>query len=783
MRSGPLRVAGTAVLLVAASMAGEPIRAAALKAFSVSFVGNVLAEAEGSPLPGFVSASTDTGQLQATTIASSLDRALTGVEVSGTHTYTQTASGGARGFVSGRGFVSASSRSQTSRTPGSSFIAHAYGTARVTWSDTVTITSATLPLGSLVKLQFSLTLDSRIEVTTQQACPRSAASAFAYVSLGTSNLNITDTGCGPPSARTLTATRDATVGERIPVGGSLDVSTEAFAIPTDGSAVVDAVSCQLHLAVLTSGASYVSDSGQTYDACSCAAKPPQLGVALPAAFAASVTGGGAPGGAPNTWVTPFAASAPGSIRRWQAQFLPGDLASSVAPPAGIQLKVLQAAAAGSSRLIVVGEGAVHDPRPALVARFGGLYVFQSEESVMEFVDDPPLPVNAGDVIGVTILSVSGSAYIYPFPDFKGCPDDRGKVSRVVVRNAGLGDVIDLADIYTGTLPGSPALTVTVDNTDNTRAGTNVAVQPVDATTGATPVSITFASVSQAGGTALTTTRTGPATPRGFSLGVPPTYFDLTTTATFSGSVTVCIDSSGMTFPGAPRIFHYENGQWLDKTVSVDTTNHLICARVSSLSPFAVFADDTPPAITITTPAAAPYALGAIVFADYACTDEGMGIDTCLGTVASGGAIDTSSLGTKTFTVVATDRAGNTTTQSVSYTVTYRIRLLYDPALAHRAGSVVPVKIQLTDAKDANVSALSIVVTARALTLISTQAPGPLDDAGNANQKNDFRFDATLGATGGYIYNLSTKGLAIGTWDLRFTVASDPTTYHVQFQVK
>jgi hypothetical protein len=57
----------------------------------------------------------------------------------------------------------------------------------------------------------------------------------------------------------------------------------------------------------------------------------------------------------------------------------------------------------------------------------------------------------------------------------------------------------------------------------------------------------------------------------------------------------------------------------------------------------------------------------------------------------------------------------------------------------------------------------------------------VEDTGNANPDNDFRFDATLGSSGGYIFNLSTRGLA-GTYTLNFTVGSDPQQHSVLFQV-
>ena len=82
-------------------------------------------------------------------------------------------------------------------------------------------------------------------------------------------------------------------------------------------------------------------------------------------------------------------------------------------------------------------------------------------------------------------------------------------------------------------------------------------------------------------------------------------------------------------------------------------------------------DTTAPGIVVTTPASgAVYGLGEHVVADYACADEagGSGVATCAGTVADGAAIDTSSVGEKTFTVEATDNAGNPASKSVKYTV-------------------------------------------------------------------------------------------------------------------
>jgi hypothetical protein len=60
----------------------------------------------------------------------------------------------------------------------------------------------------------------------------------------------------------------------------------------------------------------------------------------------------------------------------------------------------------------------------------------------------------------------------------------------------------------------------------------------------------------------------------------------------------------------------------------------------------------------------------VIAADYSCADEagGSGPAACSGPVANGGALDTATPGQKTFTVTATDKAGNTATLTRTYAV-------------------------------------------------------------------------------------------------------------------
>ncbi len=88
-------------------------------------------------------------------------------------------------------------------------------------------------------------------------------------------------------------------------------------------------------------------------------------------------------------------------------------------------------------------------------------------------------------------------------------------------------------------------------------------------------------------------------------------------------------------------------------------------------------DTTAPSVTgPTLSVAGPYYQGQPVMASFSCSDGGSGINSCGGQSFSGAAstgpltanVDTSAPGSHMFTVVAKDAAGNTTTQSVPYSV-------------------------------------------------------------------------------------------------------------------
>jgi hypothetical protein len=124
----------------------------------------------------------------------------------------------------------------------------------------------------------------------------------------------------------------------------------------------------------------------------------------------------------------------------------------------------------------------------------------------------------------------------------------------------------------------------------TPTGTDVPVVPVDSSTGIIPATLTFASVDEPGTTSIVSSSAGPDLPSGFQLA--DLYYDISTTATVDGTITVCL-SYPETTTGDLRLLHYEDPDWVDVTTSVDLVARVVCGATTSLSPFAVALFDSP----------------------------------------------------------------------------------------------------------------------------------------------------------------------------------------------
>jgi len=107
-------------------------------------------------------------------------------------------------------------------------------------------------------------------------------------------------------------------------------------------------------------------------------------------------------------------------------------------------------------------------------------------------------------------------------------------------------------------------------------------------------------------------------------------------------------------------------------------------------------DTMAPTVLVTKPAdEAVYALNQIVAASYICKDATSGVASCSGTVADGASISTSVEGSQTFTVSATDNAGNAGSKLVTYTVAPPAAT---PVFSLKTGTYTgPQAVSITDA--------------------------------------------------------------------------------------
>ena len=110
------------------------------------------------------------------------------------------------------------------------------------------------------------------------------------------------------------------------------------------------------------------------------------------------------------------------------------------------------------------------------------------------------------------------------------------------------------------------------------------------------VTVTFDEVTSPGETTVTISDIPPGPPlSGFKVCNPATYFDISTTAVFSGEVTVCINYSALSCSGGPNLQHWNNPGWVGPIFGTefdDDINMIVCGNFDSLSPFAIFELDS-----------------------------------------------------------------------------------------------------------------------------------------------------------------------------------------------
>jgi hypothetical protein len=311
---------------------------------------------------------------------------------------------------------------------------------------------------------------------------------------------------------------------------------------------------------------------------------------------------------------------------------------------------------------------------------------------------------------------------------------------------------------------------------NTGTGAGVAVQPVDTTTGGTPVTVTFAGVTAGGATTLTTSASGSPPPAGFAVGNPATYYEIATSAQYAAPVTVCISYDPAAFGAMPaRIFHLEDGDWEDVTVSVTPAPPVACGEVSSLSPFALFAGTGLAPVANAGPDRSAFPGQVVTLDGRASADpdtptSGLtfrwtqiggpvvslsGADAAIATFVPGGS------GTYSFQLEVSDDA-SVSRDTVTVVASYQFSGFQKPlcgAVAAgtpptcgtiKAGGNISIKFRLLDAKGASVG----VETARIRAARVDGSGEPVTEA--------VSFDPVSGQ---YQLDFKTKGLSAGLWQI------------------
>lgn len=179
-------------------------------------------------------------------------------------------------------------------------------------------------------------------------------------------------------------------------------------------------------------------------------------------------------------------------------------------------------------------------------------------------------------------------------------------------------------------------------------------------------------------------------------------------------------------------------------------------------------DKTAPEIEIVNPEnSGNYILGQNVVANWSVSDSLSGVDSATGTVPVGSPIDTLSVGTKNFTVAATDIAGNIAEKIVSYNVVYIFTDFSAPTTITKTDfkkmSTIPIKFRLKDVDGDYISTAKATLTVNGVNAISS---------GGANTGNVFKYDLVNQQ---YVFNLSAKSLLLGASILLVNL-DDGTSY-------
>ena len=189
-------------------------------------------------------------------------------------------------------------------------------------------------------------------------------------------------------------------------------------------------------------------------------------------------------------------------------------------------------------------------------------------------------------------------------------------------------------------------------------------------------------------------------------------------------------------------------------------------------------DKTPPVVMINIPEyEGEYLLNEYVLASWSANDQLSGIASAEGTVPTGEAINTATVGPKPFSVVAIDNAGNQLIESVTYYVKYVYSGILQPINPEgmsifKLNSTIPVKFRLQDSNGAFVATAIARIYLAKISDDVTGAEIEAESTREATIGNLFRY----GDDEQYIFNLGTKYLSVGTWQIRISLDDGSSKY-------
>ncbi|MFH1622391.1 MAG: PxKF domain-containing protein [Candidatus Omnitrophota bacterium] len=286
-------------------------------------------------------------------------------------------------------------------------------------------------------------------------------------------------------------------------------------------------------------------------------------------------------------------------------------------------------------------------------------------------------------------------------------------------------------------------------------------------------------------------------------GIPPvTQIDISPPANENGwrnSDTIitltALDNEGG--PGVKEIYYSLTGAVIEEqTVQGDSLQLLITNEgITTFSYYAIDnegnaepanqvelrLDKTPPVLTMPN-LDSIYIYNSAVSFDFSVSDSLSGIVSSAATfngipITSGDAVELNILGANTFSLEATDSAGNTESQSITFNVEYNFSGFLPPVEADGSGvykqrRTLPIKFQLQDVNQVYVStALATLTLQQFSDETSIGDPIEVESTSGADTGNMFRYDS---AEEQYIFNLNTKNLSPGTWQLQVHL-NDGTT--------